>query len=303
MLILVGAAASTAAAPARIAVLPFTIHAEKDLSFLNNGIRAMLVARLIHEGATSVGFHTRAAESEAEALALGKKLNADYVLMGALTLFGNSVSTDAVFLEVGTGRALVRFSQFGDDSGDVIQHVDLLARQINQDVFGIAPPPVARTGPAAAYPSPAQVGTRPAVSAEPQVWRSNRLRMAARSLSAGDVDGDGRPELVVSDASALWVYRRDGEGLYQLAVLRADSGERLVGVDAVDANHNDRAEIYVTAHGKEGRLASFVLEWDGGPAAPDRPRSGLVLPGNRHLRTGPPPGRAAGGNPHGHGHP
>ncbi len=274
-------AAVAGAAPSRILVLPFTIHAEKDLSFLNNGIQSMLAARLNRQGAVEVVRHDRPAADEAAAAKIGATQGAAYVLTGTLTLFGNSVSTDATLIDVKTGQIPVRFNETGADSGDVIRHVDLLARQINQDVFGIVPKAEAPRAAPAAVPAPQAVApaagavpvpvaaAAPAAAAAttaaaaPALWKSNLLSMAVCGLSAGDVDGNGSPEIAAIDAETVYVYRRTGENLNQLSIFKANRGDRLIAVDAADINGNGKAEIYVTAMAQGGQLASFVLEWDG----------------------------------------
>ncbi len=279
LLVLMAMTASVLAAPAapssRLLTVPFLIHAEKDLSFLNNGIQSMLGARLTHDGRSQVMRHGQPVASEAEARKLAAAQGADYVVVGSLTLFGTSVSTDAVLVEVATGQALVRFSESGTDSGDVIRHIDQFAQQVNQDVLGMAPKtyaaPAAPTPsvatPVAAAPVTVQAqaspGAAPAVAAGPQVWRSNRIAAALCGLTTGDINGDGRNEVVVIDGENVYAYRRDGDRLIQLAIFKADKGNRLIGVDAADINGNGTAEIYLTALGRSDRLASFVLEWDG----------------------------------------
>ena len=284
----VAATGANAAPPSRILILPFAIHAEKDLSFLNNGIQSMLGARLTHEGRSQVVRHDQTAGDEAEAVRLAAAQGADYVVFGSLTLFGNSVSTDGVLIDVATGQVRVRYSESGGDSGDVIRHIDRLAQQINQDVFGLGPKtygapaapapqatasmpavgsvPAAVAAPGAAPPGavvPAIAGAAVSAAAGPQVWKSHRLSAALCGLAAGDVDGDGQNEVVVVDTENLYAYRRSGDGLTQLAIYKADRGDRIFGVDAADINRNNRAEIYITAIDPSGQLASFVLEWDG----------------------------------------
>ena len=83
---------------ARVLVLPFTLHAEKDLSFLNPGIMGMLSSRLSANGRVTVVKSRQADLDEPAALALAKTLDADYLITGSLTVFGNSVSTDVRFV-------------------------------------------------------------------------------------------------------------------------------------------------------------------------------------------------------------
>jgi len=92
------------AKPVKVAIVPFRVNAEKDLSYLKDGIVDMLSSRLYWEDKVTV-INRQAVEKAAEAVAgtlnestarkLGSGLGADYVLFGSLTVFGNSVSIDA----------------------------------------------------------------------------------------------------------------------------------------------------------------------------------------------------------------
>ncbi|MBW2593908.1 MAG: hypothetical protein JRE58_13080, partial [Deltaproteobacteria bacterium] len=125
--------ASQGTSPSRILILPFEVMAEKDLSFLQKGIGNMLSTRLFQEGKVlplEPAVARRAYQEvsgpldQATAVALGAKYHADYVLYGSLTVFGNSISTDARFVDVHQQKTMVTFSEFGKDQGDVIGHVN-----------------------------------------------------------------------------------------------------------------------------------------------------------------------------------
>jgi TolB-like protein len=278
-MLLSGISAAADTAPSRVLLFPFTIHAEKDLSFLNNGIQSMLAARLNRQGAVEVTRAKQAVADEAEALKIGTARGATHVLTGTLTIFGNSVSTDAAMLDVQAGQARLRFSESGAESGDVIRHVDQLARRINQEVFAVAPKTAeaVASAPQAATPQPTPataataaktVPTKPVPAAPesvegPRIWKSNLLNTSLRGLTAGDINGDGAVELAAIDSEAVYVHRRTGDDLTQLSIYKANRGDQLIGVDAADLNANGKTELYVTALGGGGQLASFVLEWDG----------------------------------------
>ena len=98
-----------AAEPERVALLPFKINAEKDLTFLQNGIFDMLSSRLADPGKVVVLSRaeidtalagTIGPQDEATARKLGQTLSANYVLFGSLTMFGDSLSIDAKMTDV-----------------------------------------------------------------------------------------------------------------------------------------------------------------------------------------------------------
>ncbi|MBC8175989.1 MAG: hypothetical protein H8E19_01185, partial [Deltaproteobacteria bacterium] len=88
ILIFVGVLSHAAEAPKKIAILPFTMNADRDLSFLRKGIVDMLSSRLAWKEKVEV-IEEEAVRKEAakfpaplnkkKALMIGKALGADYV--------------------------------------------------------------------------------------------------------------------------------------------------------------------------------------------------------------------------------
>jgi hypothetical protein len=76
----------------RVLILPLTIHSEKDLTFLNKGIMDMMASR-ISQSATVI--RRAGLDPDKDPVQIARDLNADYVVTGSLTVFGNSASTDA----------------------------------------------------------------------------------------------------------------------------------------------------------------------------------------------------------------
>lgn len=108
-LLLLFNAVTVFAAPARVAILPFDVNAEKDMTFLQEGILDMLGSRLAWRDKVDVisENETKAAlasiegfDGQSRALLVGGKLQADFVLFGSLTVFGESVSIDAKMVDV-----------------------------------------------------------------------------------------------------------------------------------------------------------------------------------------------------------
>ncbi|BBO86682.1 hypothetical protein DSCO28_72480 (plasmid) [Desulfosarcina ovata subsp. sediminis] len=139
---------SALATPTRVAILPFNINAEKDLSFLQEGILDMLASRLAWKDKVGVisKNETRSAvasvtdfEGESRALLVGGKLHADYVLFGSLTVFGESLSIDAKMVDVSGQQKPLPFFAQTRSMGEVVPQVNQFASNINATVFGRAP--------------------------------------------------------------------------------------------------------------------------------------------------------------------
>ncbi|MBC2712193.1 MAG: VCBS repeat-containing protein [Desulfosarcina sp.] len=158
------------AAPARVAILPFDMNAEKDLTFLQEGILDMLGSRLawrdkvvvINENETKAALASvERFDGESRALLAGGKLQADYVLFGSLTVFGESVSIDAKMVDVSGQQEPLPFFAQTRGMGEVIPQINQFATNINETVFGRA---VARRPVVAPAP---QTGTVPATQVQP----------------------------------------------------------------------------------------------------------------------------------------
>ena len=123
MLVWVLAGSASAAQPARVLILPFSINADKDLAYLKKGVADMLASRLSLKDKVVIVRSTDSSLMAAEipepidttaAAALGARSRADYVLFGSVTVLGDSVSTDARFFDVAKNEAVLNFSEVGN---------------------------------------------------------------------------------------------------------------------------------------------------------------------------------------------
>ena len=292
--------------PASVLILPFTIHSPEDLSYLKKGIQEMLSTRLTvpgkvvpvdQEKAQPVLASAGDSMNDGTAAKLGAQAQADYVAFGSLTMIGNSISTDARFVEVSSGKTLVTYANTGDSSGKVISHINLFAMQVTDQVFGekktVYQPPAA----ASASPSgqenyrqhPDKMWKEEASKQEYtfmspdsghkvpfKIWKSRNMPYYIRGLAMGDVDGDGHMEVVFITRNRVMIYRLKDNKFAQLANIKSDNNHVLLSVDAADINADGKAEIFISGHRAQSmdenlqtnRLRSYVLEWNGTRFAP-----------------------------------
>ena len=285
-----------AAEPQRVALLPFKINAEKNLTYLQNGIFDMLSSRLAEPGKVQVLSRgeidnalagAAGPQDETAARNLGQKLGTDYVLYGSLTMFGDSLSIDAKMLDVTGAKPPVAVFSQSPDVGGIIPAIDRFATDINARVFDRGTPGAA----VAATPVPAapQPGTQDDSRAHPEklyqrgegqvspfitpkdlvlqspnMWKSANYKYLINGMAIGDVDGDGRSEIVVVSPDEIYVYRLEKGQLREITRQDVGSEHYNIGVDVADINGNGRAEIFITALTRPKNVVrSYVKEFDG----------------------------------------
>jgi TolB-like protein len=293
--------APAAAAAKTVAIVPFRVNAEKDMNYLRDGVYDMLASRLYKEGEVEV-LNRQVVEralpagsgplAETAARELGRKLGADFILFGSLTVLGNSISLDSKMVDVGGAKPTLSFFEQSEDAGGIITRLNQMSADINAKMFGraqaaarpvAAPAPApmagAEAGQSQAHPEKmfkqrggmgAEGMDSPFVSEDagreisPQFWKSAGFKQLFNGIALGDVDGDGRTETVILTPHSLLIYRYDQQRFAQVFEL-ADGGRQYhIGVDVADINGNGIPEIFVTSMGlMKKSLNSFVLEFDG----------------------------------------
>jgi hypothetical protein len=113
--------------------------------------------------------------------------------------------------------------------------------------------------------TPAAFPPRFAWEETPELERRYPLDGPVRALALGDLDGDGRAELVVADEQTLTVYRSTEGGSpvpVEGAGFRAVGG-LILSVDAAPVTGPGRAQLVVVDQRGEGRMGvrARVLEW------------------------------------------
>lgn len=277
----------------RVLVVPFSIHSDQDMSFLQKGITAMLSSRLTDMGKVVMIDHADAAETlralptpltREAVVAAGRKVGADYVAFGSLTVFGSSISTDARFVEAATSTVMVAFNDTGQSKGDVINHINHFAGEVNTRVFGRVSDATVSAAPAPAAPQPPAdpdqmnpekkiwgsdggmriEATSPDMDySDAKLWRSRRFKMVIEGLGMGDVDGDGDTEVVFASEKEASVYRLKNNGFLKVADIELSPRLVCLAVDVADINGNGKAEIYLTLRSENYYARSSILEWDG----------------------------------------
>ena len=93
--------------------------------------------------------------------------------------------------------------------------------------------------------------------------RSTPIEFAVRGMDVGDVDGDGKNEIVVIGSDVVAIYRWNNKKLEEVGTYKGGSGSSFLNVGVADLNGSGVEEIFVT-NLRNNLLRSFVLEHKGG---------------------------------------
>jgi TolB-like protein len=272
ILIFAGVLSHADEAPKKIAILPFTMNADRDLSFLRKGIVDMLSSRLAWKEKVEV-IEEEAVKKETasvpgplnkkKALMIGKALGADYVILGSLTVFGDSVSIDAKILDVAKSDELVTAFNQSKGMDGVIPTVNQFAEDINAKIMGkeIYRPGHVYERKEKEGGALIAVGAKTGASLQKPSF-VQRFKLEIRGLDVGDLDGDGKNEVVIIDRDTVYVYKWRKNRLFQFKTIKETWGSNYIYVSVADLDGNGRAEIYVS--NLTQTVSSLVLEWDGG---------------------------------------
>ncbi|MCL7486962.1 MAG: FG-GAP-like repeat-containing protein [Desulfobulbaceae bacterium] len=285
--LLIPAGLSAQEAGKAVAILPFHLNAPPDKEYLTEGIRDMLGSRLRTEvGARIIGrgevqSAMQASGGQAVAAnmsAIAEKVGADYLIYGTITALGGGISIDASVFSADSQQAeeVRNFYTSAITSDQVMGAIDTLSWDIIENLFGKKRPasllPAAPQAPVqgekssftTAHPDKTFMssGGGFALRGGRNFVKTRNFNMDLRGFDIGDVDGDGRAEIIVADKSEVKVFKRDGTRLNLLGAIKMLVRYPVHAVNAADLNGNGRAEIYISAADATGP-GSRAVEWDG----------------------------------------
>lgn len=285
----------------KIAVMPWKVNSAENMDFVKNAMTDMLASRLGSRGDVvvvrpDIVKDALGSESVTDVTAAkaGKKLSADFVLYGSITVFGSSISLDAKLADVADGTVKPVYSK-----GQGLDSVVGMADKLSRDVLVLAGADVPAEAVQAAVPSSAAavaagvIGAADAQGGEgfiikqkegpkPVVWRSAPMEGLYTSMAAADLDRDGKKELFIISSAKLVVARPKADGIEVVKEFVNPIGYANVAVAAADADNDGADELYVSkVH--DNRPSSAAIEYRGGAYAETITGVGWLL---RAVRTG-----------------
>jgi len=264
--------------PIRVAIIPFNINSEKELAFLKTGISEILESRISSlENVETVDLSktiksvssVKSPVNESIAREIGKQFHSNYVIYGSLTVLGKSASIDARVIDIAEeGRPLSFFRQT-ESLDAVIPETGKLAKEIGDKVFvevrnSAADSSEMESGQKVLEPKDDKKESVSFINRNiPNTWKSRELDIRITGICAGDIDGDGKMEIVVSSPHDLYMYRFFRDRLEKIGKFQGKNYHKYLAVDAWDINQNGKAEIFISCeNASSGSLDSFIVEWN-----------------------------------------
>jgi TolB-like protein len=264
------------------------MHTPPNLAYLQQGIRDMLASRLAWQGKVQIVERSltehaiqgiKSEISLADAARIGGALKADYVLFGSVTALGQSISIDAKVVSVGGKTEPLSLYAQTKSLDEVIPRINQFAQEVNQKLFSRATegsraslsegdpattrnpelliPDAMQSTDKISYLNPNFLELTPEGSLrQPGLWRSQTFSGGIVGMDVGDLDGDGRQELVAATYNKLMVMRKDANALATLATFNGTKMDRFLWVSVADLDRDGKAEIYLTSMKRVHQLGS-----------------------------------------------
>jgi FG-GAP repeat. len=283
------APAKTAApAKAQVVILPFEVDIPGAYTHLRNGLTGTLASRLASRANVATIAQGTMPEQMVASLKSGnhatfaqqlKQSGADCLIIGALTQKSGLFELTA-YTFTQTGQPPKQFQQSFAAIDDAMTAIDELAWDISGAMFN-KPRPATRPAPGhtagssalhTSHPDRAfRDGRHAGMTTGLEIGgpfelvstvRSKGIPVEAMDMNVGDLDGDGREEILLLTKSSLVLYRNDDGQFRMLATVKLPGHIRYHAVTLGDLNKNGLQEIYISGSNQD-RPSSSILEWDG----------------------------------------
>lgn len=258
--------------PQSFAVAPFGVHGPEKYAYIGPGIQSMLTSRLTWTGKLEpmdtaalrrgLPAPVTAASQAGQAL---ETLGADYLVWGSTTILGDNASLD-VNVTGRDGRSLTR--QASMPLVELIPSLESMAREINATLFERPAEAAAQAGAASRTPGAAGAQTAPdkanplfryeSSSSDAGVWRSRSYPFSAEFMDVGDLDGDGRTEVVLAEQGRMHLMRIEGGDLKPVESLALPKRDIILTMSLCDIDSDGKEEAVFSAWHSD-RPLSFVV--------------------------------------------
>ncbi len=191
----------------------------------------------------------------------GKRLGADYVILGSLTKLGEAFSLDAKMFNVNKKEQSTAIFAQGSGLDALIPKINEFARNMNFKILGYIPKEGVAGYMGEQVDNPNFIFATRDLMSKSDFRKSPFWDIEIKGVDVGDIDGDGVNECVVIDKNDVWVYKRGKEEFEPFTTFAGRAVNNFLSLDVMDLNMNGRAEIFITNVDK-GKLSSLVVEYN-----------------------------------------
>lgn len=272
----------------KIVVLPWKINSAEKIDYVRDALYDMISSRMAVEKTLVILKESDVknifSRYEKEKInddilkKVGRELGADYVLYGSITYISETLSLDAKVMSIKREEPFIQSTSQGKGLESLIPIVSQLALDLNAKIlekeglevtvagFGAAPTYVGgftkKDEKKAEAADEFIITTRDKTKEKP-LWKSHTFAGNLKKIDIGDVDGDGRNEVVLVDDHNLYIYRVRGQLMDIVREFKGKVYEDNYSVDVADLNGNGIPEIYVSRITNK-RIDSYVVEYQKG---------------------------------------
>ncbi len=275
--------------PGKIVFLPFTVQTTQPMQYLQNGLTDILATRLtrqtglvaVHKSSETRQLEKLMKTGDQQALKdMLDKLNADYLVIGSLEQQNKSYEI-MIYVFNHKRPAPSSFTKTIPSLDGAIPAIDEIAIQIADQVFNNKQQeqPVSTTvedkgisGFQTAHPDRAYkeglyqpaaiVGLDGNIFKVLSSRRSGKIKMKARAMTVGDLDGDGTEEIILVQTGSMAIYHLNDDHFEHIADQSIAGYLAPQAINLADLDKNGRLEIYIAANSGD-KPSSQVYEWDG----------------------------------------
>lgn len=259
----------------RVLVLPWKVNAAENLEFLRSAMLDMLTTRIAAAEVEVIGPEALKEAmpafkpgdvADGTAVNAGRRLKADFVLYGSLTVIGNSVSLDAKLLNVASG-AVTPFYSKGEGVDSVIGLVGGLSAEAASAAGGTVTVPAGVAPAKAEEKKAAQEPVAPKgeefiirPKEEPGRWKSALMDGMYLAFIAADLNRDGVKEIFLITKKSLTIAVIKPEGLEVVKKIDSGPGVEFVAITSIDSDNDGSPEVYISGV-RDFRPYTSLLEY------------------------------------------